>query len=72
MSIRDGARYGGSVLLARFIPCSACKRVVRVLDSRLRQAVGSDVQLPEDAATSAEDGTFGCPFCGTSQKPAAE
>jgi len=60
------------MLLTRSIPCVACKRVVRVFDSRLRQTVRSDVQLPEDAATSADDGTFKCPFCGTLQQPAAE
>jgi hypothetical protein len=36
--------------------------------SRLGQTVRSDVQLPEDAATSADDGTFECPFCGTLQQ----
>jgi hypothetical protein len=60
------------MLLTRFIPCVNCKRVVRVFDSRLRQSVRSDVQLPEDAATSADDGTFTGPFCGRLQQPAAE
>jgi hypothetical protein len=60
------------MLLTRSVPCVVCKRVVRVFDSRLRQAARSDVQLPEDAATSSDDGTFKCPFCGTLQKPAAE
>ena len=60
------------MLLTRFVPCVACKRVVRVFDSRLRLTARSEVQLPEDGATSAEDGTFVCPFCGTSQQPAAE
>jgi len=60
------------MLLTRFIPCVACKRVVRVFDSRLRQTARSDVQLPEDAATSSDDGTFECPFCGTRQQPAPE
>ena len=61
-----------SMLLTRFIPCVVCKRVVRVFDSRLRQTARSEVQLPEDGATSADDGTFACPFCGTIQRPAAE
>jgi len=61
-----------SMLLTRFIPCVECKRVVRVFDSRLRQTAHSDVQLPEDGATSAEDGTFECPFCGTVQRPEAD
>jgi hypothetical protein len=60
------------MLLTRFIPCLACERVVRVFDSRLRQSVRSDVQLPEDAATFADDGTFECPFCGTLQQPTAD
>jgi len=58
-----------SMLLTRFIPCVSCERVVRVFDSRLRQTVRSDVQLPEDAATSGDDGAFECPFCGTRQLP---
>jgi len=60
------------MLLTRFVPCLACKRVVRVFDSRLRQTARSEVQLPEDGATSAEDGTFECPFCGTVQRPETE
>jgi hypothetical protein len=60
------------MLLTRFIPCVACKRVVRVFDSRLRQTARSEVQLPDDGATSAEDGTFECPFCATVQRPEPE
>ena len=60
------------MLLTRFIPCVVCKRVVRVFDSRLRQTARSEVQLPEDGATSADDGTFECPFCGKLQQPPAE
>jgi ferredoxin len=60
------------MLLTRFIPCVACKRVVRVFDSRLRQTARSEVQLPDDGATSAEDGTFECPFCGRVQRPEPE
>jgi hypothetical protein len=30
------------------------------------------VRLPEDGATSADDGTFQCPFCGTLQRPPVE
>src|SRR4029079_4572589 len=58
-----------SMLLTRFVPCVRCSRWVRVFDSRLRQAPSSEVQLPEDGATSAKDGTFECPFCGRVQRP---
>ncbi len=57
----DGVGFVGMA----FAKCSECGREVRVWESRFRAAVTG--QLTEDGAIAEEDGTFECPFCGTSQ-----
>lgn len=57
------------MLLTRFVRCAACGREVRVQPSGVEQAVRRGVQLTDDAAVAAQDGSFVCPFCGATQRP---
>jgi transcription elongation factor Elf1 len=49
------------------VRCSACGREVRLWATPIAKQLSDRAHVTDDAAVRSPDGTFECPFCGTTQ-----